>query len=289
VNEYASYDDLREYLGQDTSHGDAKLVKDIGEIASRQFDRWCGGRRFYPRSEVRYFDHPKDATRLVVDDDLLEVATSGFTTNNTGTTVSSSDYFLMCGVTYNLTPYDRIVLDTSGNQRVLEYTNTAQQTNAVTGIWGYHEDWSNAWENSQDTVENTPLAASGTSITVNDANGADVYGQKPRFKEQQLLKIEDEYVYMTAVDATTDTLTVVRGVNGTTAAEHAQDVVISIYRPMLNIVQATKDLAKYIYLHKDTADGDVTMFPEAGAVTIPQGVPVTVKWAVEAYSRVSAT
>jgi hypothetical protein len=281
MNEYMTFDSLREYLGQDTSHKDAVLVKRITEIASRQFDRWCRGRTFYPQSATRYYDHPDDASWLELDEDLLEVTT--FTTKNTATSIAAADYFLMCGDTYNLTPYDRIVLKTDGDQTSLEYSGTAQKANAVTGIWGYHDDWSNAWEDSQDEVENDPLTASGTSITVNDADGAGLYGLKPRFQEFQLLKIEDEYVYVTAVNATANTLTVVRGANGTTAASHVQDTTISIYQPMINVVQAAKDLAKYLYMNKDSTDGDVTMFPEAGAVTVPQGLPITVKWAIEAY------
>lgn len=283
MNEYVTYDDLRTYLSQNTSHEDVDLVKTIAEVASRQFERWCGGRWFYPLSAVRYYDHPDDATWLKLDEDLLEVTT--FTTQNTATSISSDDYYTLCGTNYNLAPYDRIVMKTSGDQTNLLYSGTMQKANAVTGIWGYHEDWSNAWDNSQDTTENDPLTATGTSITVNDADGADRYGQEPRFKEFQLLKIEDEYAYVTGVNATGDTLTVIRGVNGTTAAAHAQNTVIYIYKPMPNIVQATKEIAKYLYLHKDSSDGDVTMFPEAGAVTVPQGLPITVKWAVEAYKR----
>ena len=282
MNEYASFDEIREYLGQDSSHGDADLVKRLAEIASRQFDRWCLGRRFYPRTETRYYDHPADATRLKVDDDLLAVTT--FTTENGDTEITSGNYYLMCGGVYGLTPYDRIVLKTDSTQSYLAFSGTMQQANAVVGTWGYHEDWSNAWEDSGDEVEET-LTATDTGITVNDADGAGLYGAKPRFQEFQLLKIEDEYVYLTGVNATTNTLTVVRGANGTTAATHAQNTDIYVYLPMLNVVQATKDLAKYLYLHKDTADGDITMFPEAGAVQVPQGVPVTVKWAIQAYKR----
>jgi len=285
MNEYATYDELRQYLKQDSSHSDVVLVKRIAEKASRQLDRWCGGRWFYPRKMTRYFDHPDDTSWLLLDEDLLEVTTSGFTTENGSTVVAAADFFLMCGDSYNVMPYDRIVLDRDGDQTNLEYTGTRQRANAVTGIWGYHDDWANAWRNSTDTVENDPLTAAGTSITVNDADAADGYGNAPRFQEFQLLKIEDEYVYITAVNATDNTLTVVRGVNGTTAAAHVKDTVIYIYRAMPDIVQAMLELAKYLYLHKDTSDGDVTMFPEAGAVTVPQGVPITVKWAVEAYRK----
>jgi len=269
-------------MGQDSGDGDASLVKRLAEAASRQLDRWCRGRWFYPKSATRYYDHPDDASRLKLDEDLLEVST--FTTQNTDTTVSSDDYFLMCGRSYNLTPYDRIVMKTDGDQTMLEYSGTLQKANAVTAIWGYHEDWDNAWENSQDDVENNPLTAAGTSITVNDADGADQCGLTPRFQPLQLLKIEDEYVYVTATDTSTNKLTVIRGVNGTTAAAHVQNTAIYLYRPMEDIVQAAKDLAKYLYHTKDST-GDVTMFPEAGAVTVPEGVPRSVKQAVEAYQK----
>jgi len=281
---YVTFDDLRSYLRQDSSTGDEVLVKQFAERASRQFERWCRGRKFYPRQETRYYDHPPDDSVLKLDDDLLAVTT--FTTNNGSTTVSSGDYYLLCGNQYGLTPYDRIVLRADGDQPNLLYSGTPQRANAVAGVWGYHEEWADAWQDSNDSIQDAGgINASATTITVGDVDGAGIYGLTPRLKKLQLLKIDSEYLYVTDYDTSANTLTVRRGMLGTTAASHDKDATIYVYRPMPDIEQAVLDLAKYLYLHKDQSDGDVMAFPEMGAVQIPKGVPVTVKWAVEAYRR----
>lgn len=75
------------------------------------------------------------------------------------------------------------------------------------------------------TITNNPLAAGGTSITV--ATGTGTY-----FRANDLVKIEDELIRITAVSA--DTLTTVaasngRGFGGSTDAAHVQNSVIEIY------------------------------------------------------------
>ena len=61
-----------------------------------------------------------------------------------------------------------------------------------------------------------------TMITVADADAFDEFGQKPRFQEQQLLRLGTtdtvEMVYVVGINYSANTLQVVRGVNGSTAA-----------------------------------------------------------------------
>uniref|UniRef100_A0A6M3J628 Uncharacterized protein n=1 Tax=viral metagenome TaxID=1070528 RepID=A0A6M3J628_9ZZZZ len=284
MNEYVLFEDLKRYLGIDsTETDDDTLLSLLCEAASRIWDGWTA-RRFYPRSETRYYDHPeRDSSILLLDDDLLEVTT--LTTENTGTTIGSTDRLLRCGRSWNMMPYDRVELKSDGTTTTFSFSGTPQKANALTGIWGYHEDWANAWVDSQDTTENDPLAAAGTSITVNDADGANLYGTTPRFKVGQLLKIESEYLYVSAKSETTNALTVVRGVNGTTAAAHDQNTAIYIYQPMHQIVQAVKRLAGYLYKQKDSQVFDVTAFPEAGVMEIPQGLPRDVKLLIPMYRK----
>jgi len=262
---------------------DDELLRGFCRRASRQFDRWCG-RAFYPRTETRYYDHPDDDTWLKLDDDLLEVTT--FTTENGDTTISSSDYFLMCGSRYGMTPYDRIVLKSSGSQPNLLYSGTGQQANAVTGIWGYHEAWADAWQDTGDTVQDSGgISASATTVTVSDVDGTDIWGISPRFEVQQLLQIGSESLFVTGKNETANTLTVRRGVNGTTAATHDADSAIYVYQAMEDIQEAIAEFAHYLWKLKDNAVFDVTATPALGTVTIPKGIPVQVKDAVDAYRR----
>jgi hypothetical protein len=285
-NEYIQYADLKPLIGlQAGDTDDDDLIRGICTRASRMLDGACF-RRFYPRVETRYFDHPRyDVTVLKLDDDLLEVTT--FTTNNTGTSISASDYFLMCGGVYGVLPYDRIALKRDGSQPNLLYSGTVQQANAVTGIWGYHEHWNTyAWEDTQDEVEDNPLTSTATLVTVNDADGADLYGFKPRFKEQMLVRAGTEYMHVTAVNATGNQLTVVRGANGSTAAEHVQNTTLYVYRPMPEIQEAAFLLAKWLYDRKDASIADqMGSVRVGGVVTVPRSAPMEVKEVIARYKR----
>jgi hypothetical protein len=281
-NEYISYDEIKDELGI-TGTGDDSLLVGYAGWAGRIFDQLTR-RHFYPLKATRYYDHPADDDRVLkLDEDLLQVVT--FTTNNGDDTVLATNYYLMCGQAYNLTPYDRIALKRDGTQPVLLYSGTPQRANAVTGMWGYHEDWGNAWQDSNDTIQTTGgISAAATSITVADADGQDIYGLTPRFRVQRLLKIEDEYCYVTGRDTGNNTLTVRRGVNGTTAATHAKDTVIYIYRPMRDIIQVSLRLATWLYKLKD-APFEKQAFPGMGAVTIPARLPPDVEMVVARYRR----
>jgi hypothetical protein len=52
-----------------------------------------------------------------------------------------------------------------------------------------------------------------------------------------------------------------------------------------DITQATAQLATYLYRQKDSQVFDVTAIPEAGVITIPQGIPATVKKIIDKYRR----
>ena len=99
----------------------------------------------------------------------------------------------------------------------------------VTGVWGWHDRWTQAWRDSGDSVLDDPLSASATALTVSDADAADRDGAGPRFQAGQLLRIEGEYLRVTAVDATANRLTLLRAAQGTSAAPHASATTIETY------------------------------------------------------------
>lgn len=112
------------------------------------------------------------------------------------------------------------------------YTNVvddAPPTVTVTGVWGYHSDYANAWA-EVDTVQDDPLAADATTLTVTDVNGVDLWGLTPRIDRGHLLRIGAEYLVVTAVDSSANTAAVRRGMNGTVAAEHAQGAAVAVWQ-----------------------------------------------------------
>jgi hypothetical protein len=287
-NAYVSWELLKEYIPIPTNQTrDDKNLFRICIEASRKFDAHCHGRHFYPIKQTRYYDMPGnvcDDSLLILDDDLLEV--SSLTTANGTQTISSNDYLLKTGDTYNFPPYDRIELKGDGVVTAFSYSGSPQQANTVTGLWGYHDDWANAWQDSLDTTEDNPLSASATEITVNDADGANIFGLTPRFMIQQILRIESEYVFVTGKNVITNKLTVIRGVNGTTAAAHAQNTPIYIYQPMDVITQAMEVLATYIYRRREAVGSSTDRGTAAnGVLVMPARLPDDVTDILDIYKR----
>jgi hypothetical protein len=103
---------------------------------------------------------------------------------------------------------------------------------------------------------------------------------------QQLLRIENEYVFVTGKNTNTNTLTVIRGVNGTTAAAHLQNTPIYIYQPMADITNAMEVLATYIYRRRDSigSSGDRGVIA-TGVFTLPSKLPDDVTNIIDVYKR----
>ena len=291
MNVYITYEELKEYLqgiegaGQLTK--DDKLLKQFCIKSSRLFDTFTD-KKFYPRLETRNYDHPPDPCKLWLDEHLLAVTT--LTTNNGGVTVDSSDYLLMKGEHYEFTPYNRIRLKSTGTTTRFTYTNEKFQANQIIGTWGYHDDWSNAFEDSQDSVQDGGgINASVTTVTVSGVDGTGRLGLTPRFKVQQLIKIDSEYLWITAKDVENNTLDVIRGVNGTTAATHANLATIEIFRPMPHLVNTMEVLASHQYRRRNSVGGadDRAIASSTGLLLLPSRLPAEVQDMLMKYRSVS--
>lgn len=71
------------------------------------------------------------------------------------------------------------------------------------------------YTDSGDTVQDNPLSAAATTLNVSDGTN---------FAVDDVIRIEDEHLKITAI--VTNALTVIRGYDNTTAAEHAQSTII---------------------------------------------------------------
>lgn len=286
MNVYATIDELKLYIGQDalTDTKEDDLFLRFTIQASRMFDTFATNgimpkRRFYPTLATKDFDHPSDHPAVLrLYDDLLEVTT--LTTKNGATTISSSDYNLKtANGTYGQTPYRQIKLVIDGTTTAFEFDGTPDAANQIIGFWGYHDNWTGAWEDSSDTVQDDPLSSSATTLTVTDVNGDDINEIPNRFKRQQLLKIEDEILWIINTNITDNTLTVRRGMNGTTAAAHVQTTTINVFKPMDDVVEAMQALGSYLYRRKDSigTSADRAIVSEQGPLILPGVLPEEVK------------
>ena len=205
----------------------------LSDEVSRFVDNHCH-RVFYPRLATRYF-MGRQSGRVRVDDLLSITSVSiSYDYGDTYTALAATDYFTSVeGDRNSLKSWTHITLDPRG-----AYTYWPALHNAikVVGVWAYTEDRDTAWEDSTDEVEANPLTNSATSCAVNDDDGLDETGVAPRFQAGRLLRIESEFVECTA--AATNALTLVRGRNGSTAAQHAQNTQIDTWRPPAPVKQA---------------------------------------------------
>ena len=259
---YASTDDLRDYLaGTSYSSGwtsDAVILRRFLEAASTRIDNYVGMQSFGARIETHYYDivtgtlreSPQPSVSGVLSGEIgvgdMLVAVIPFedwlidattVTNYSGTDRSTSetlsegyanDYWLE---PYNSNPKVRLKF----NEDSTKSFNAGQQTLAVAGTWG----------DTNDTTVQTDLAA---AITDDAAVEIEVTSAASLGIAQTIL-VGTEQMYITGISS--NTLTVERGVNGTTAATHLINVNVSSYDYPPLVVQACLDLAKIEFRDRD--------------------------------------
>jgi hypothetical protein len=169
--------------------------------------------------------------------------------------------------------YDSFDVDYTGrvhlhDGRALVWDGDGRNSIAVTGLWGWHPAYTNAWRDSNDSLD-LPINADQSTLTVTSINDPDAHGNTPRFQAGQLLRLGDddataEFVGIIATDATDQTLQVLRGLHGTTAQAHDAGVALYAYHPAPLIVSAVLRLAQVFYrapdmFTPDTLPDDVRM------------------------------
>lgn len=224
---------------------------------------------FYPVIETRYYDHPDDATILKFDQWLLSVTT--FTTSNGDDTISSDDYFLMCGDTYNIPPYDRVVMKSDGDRTTLLYSGTLQQANAITGAWGYCNDYENTGTTLGAAISST------TATTFTSSSGSDL-------EVGWMALIDDEQLFISGIS--NNTITVVREQGGTDAATHDNASTVYRYVPPLDIEAACGMLAARLFHRGSTSYSDTAGIGERGLVfALTIDMPAEAANIIERYKR----
>ena len=209
---YTTIADVQTYLGS-TATAENTLLLDLIRATSQEIDALCN-RAFYPLIDTRYYDTPSEY-QLDLDADLLELTTLS---NPSGTTVDSGDYTL---IPYNGFPkYAVRLLPEAGWFWGTNANGGYSRAVLALGVWGFHTDYDAAWNDIAATLAAAIATTSATSFTCTTTG---------KVRAGDLLKIDSEYIYASAVSTgATDTVTCVRGVNGSTAATHL--ISTAIYR-----------------------------------------------------------
>lgn len=262
LNLYGTLDEIKGLLGITGTTYDDTLTQALWQ-AGRLIDD-ATGRIFYPLSATRYVDADAKET-LWLPETWVEASTISVSDDNgySYTALAATDYWLSNGAIYDKTPYQLVIMNPNGDYG--EFYSGLRAVKIV-GVLGWHRDYSNAWEASGDTVRDTGgISAAATTITVTAPAADDAMARAPRFSIGNLLKIESEYIEVTGVGPTT--LTVARGVNGTTAATHAQTTAIYKYRPDPVASEAALTQAARWFKRSQQAFADTGAIMELGQLT----------------------
>jgi len=230
---YGDLTKLKALIGDTGTSLDSRLLEAL-EDASDFANHWCG-RHFSVRTATCAFSPvANDKLLLPVGHDLLSITTLKSDEDDDfdyDYTWATTDYHLL---PLNTWPKWEIKVKPDGDRSFPIGDATVQ----IVGQWGYGDGESATpyVDSGIDTAE--VLDASETGVDVATGGGAS-------FAVGQTILIESEQMYITGKSI--DTLTVVREVNGTTAATHATGKDIYVYQYPRGIVRACLRLANRLY------------------------------------------
>lgn len=214
MNHYATAADIRQALGDTDTSLDARYFAVIGAI-SRAIDIHCR-RIFFVETEAKRFNTPRDLGPLFFPD-LLSVTTIKIDTALDQTfaeTVPSTDYLLFPLNDLPRTHVTRAALATG-----LFLMHARQANIEIDGEWGYG--------NGRDA---SPVKATGITVTIADATETEVdVDAEDVIEAGDTILVSTERLFVEAATSdATKKLTVIRGVNGSTAA--AATATASVYQ-----------------------------------------------------------
>ena len=275
LNSYATLQEFKNYWlarGGENSVDtrDDAVIESLLRTASRYIDSKTG-RRFTPYIETRYFDVPSeqiDLRSLNMDEDLLEAIT---VVNGDGVTIPSTEYTLR---PRNRTPHLSIRLkDDSTYYWASDGAGDVHDIIAVTGVWGYHDRYSQAWLLGSTAAEAMDATETGYDVT----SGL-------LLEAGDLIRFDNELGYVSSV--ATNTLTITRGENNSTAATHLTSINITIWQPMEEARNAVCEIANTAYRRRfGQSTTNAETVTAAGIVLSPRDIPIMAHEFVSVYRK----
>ena len=265
---YSDADYFRESLaGTSYASGwtsDAVMLLVLLERASMMIDDFVGNQSFGPTTQTRSYD--VGTGPLVFDDRPFfpnVSANGGIETTRSRHAVLPLDRWLLSATTvtsysgtdratsdvlteglsndYLLDPYQandlggrywRLKLSTESTASF----NAGQQTITIAGVWGWTQD------TAATTTTLSAAITSTTATTVAVTSGA-------VFSPGNTLVVDSEQMYVSSIS--TNDLTVLRGVNGTTASTHSDASTVARYEYPSDVVSVCSDVARVLYRDRD--------------------------------------
>lgn len=271
---YATLDDVKQEMLAEETIDDGKIMRGIRQISRRIDAKFKQYNLFVPTLEARVI--PLSPLSINSWDRSLALRTaqggaspllslSGATINGTALTPGTNVQAFPSGIA----PYYQLQLmgDTWTSWYSVVCADTWGVQNAsITGVWGYNSDYAHAWLDV-DALEAAITTATATTFTVGNLGGANPYGESPRISAGHVIQIDSEWMDVIAADAVTSTVTVVRGVNGSTAATHLSGATVSVYLVDESIRRAVTRQTAFQYARRGAyetvrvGDFQTIMFP----------------------------
>lgn len=241
------------------------LLLQLAHRISRFIDQYCR-QSFYPILATRYYDCEDHRLDRYIDH-AISITTVSMSSDDgsTYTDLAVTDWIGTRAGDYNhLGSQNMLRLNENGTY---SYWYRGQRSLKVIGVFAFHDERDSAWEDSLDAVQDDPkVLSTATTLTVGDADGADLFGLMPRFQVGQFIQIEDEFCEVTQANISSDKLTIIRARNGTTAADHDKNKSIEIYRPPGPVKQAALIQALIQMERGFQGFGDARAVPETGQI-----------------------
>ena len=277
MNPYVSLDVFKSsgVLNIAGANEDVRLLA-ILESVGRVIDHSCN-RHFYVLNATRKFDG--DGTKHLLVPDLISIDANGLKTDDNKdrtfeSTWATTDYILLPSNADPTTredagsrPYTRVEVDTDAGTKA--DWPAGRQTVQIAGQWGY-------WRHLKRAAETASAIADATTTSATVSSRTDV-------EAGSTLLIDSEQLYVESYSG--NTLTVVRGANGTAAASHSGGSAIDIYEYPRPIVEASIIQAARLWRRKDSAFAGTAGFPDTGQMRLSNWLDPDVELMLGQYRK----
>jgi hypothetical protein len=285
---YATLADVRSELNAESAADDAKVMRFLRQI-SRRIDQAFRSRvsLFTPWRGVRYV--PIDAYRVnsvlrTFDLGMPMMDLTGITVNSQALTVGTGVQSFPVGAS----PFQELQLLGSAYSSWYTYAACTDawgpQNATLTGIWGYNSDYANAWL-EVDALAVAMTTTTATTFKVGNVDGENPYAETPRISAGHVVQIDEEWMDVVKTDPITNTVTVVRGVNGSTAAAHLIDSPVSVFLVEEGIRRVTARQSAFLYARQG-AYNTITITDMGQAVQFPQDMLQEVQALLSQYANI---
>lgn len=154
----------------------------------------------------------------------------------------------------------------------------------ITGFWGMRQYYSS--DGFIASGQTSPVMTdSQTTIITSGAWGADAFGASPLFSAGNLIRIDDELMDIIAADATSMTLTLRRGIRGSTAAAHTVGSTILLWYPEDDVVQEATRQVALLYSRRG-AFQQTTISPDGVTVSYPSDLLASLRAMIQRFDTI---